>query len=286
VLAKQKEKLGPDHPNTLNTMHTVGDLYRQIGQPAEAVTLLKQVLTRRTAKLGLDHPYTLACMSDLADAYQGAGQSCTAVSLFEQALAKMKATLAPDHPDTLTTMSNLAGAYWEAGEPSKALPLLQEALAKRKAKFGPDHPVTLSDMDSLAWMLATCDDPGLRDPGRALELATGATKASPNRGDFWITLGAARYRAGDLKGSLQALDRSMRLRKGGNSSDWFFVAMAHARLGNKEQARKWYDQAVDWMEKNRPPDGELRRFRREAAILLGVSKSAATQGKQKWLRKE
>ncbi len=34
---------------------------------------------------------------------------------------------------------------------------------------------------------------------------------------------------------------------------------------------KWFDQDVTWMEKNKPEDEELRRFRTEAAALLGVS---------------
>ena len=62
----------------------------------------------------------------------------------------------------------------------------------------------------------------------------------------------AHYRAGDWKAAIAALDKSMQLRKGGDSFDWFFLAMAHWQLGNKDEARKWYDQAVEWMEKNQP----------------------------------
>jgi hypothetical protein len=51
----------------------------------------------------------------------------------------------------------------------------------------------------------------------------------------------------------------------------FFLAMAHWQLSAKEQSRKWYDQAVRWMEKNQPEDPEaLFRFRAEAAALLGL----------------
>jgi hypothetical protein len=41
-------------------------------------------------------------------------------------------------------------------------------------------------------------------------------------------------------------------------------------LGNKEEARKWYDQAVQWMEKNAPRNEGFRRFRAEAAQALGL----------------
>ncbi len=59
--------------------------------------------------------------------------------------------------------------------------------------------------------------------------------------------------------------------RGGNSFDWFFLAMAQWNLGEKEEARKWYDQAVEWMETKQPDDKELARFRAEAAELLGIS---------------
>jgi hypothetical protein len=64
----------------------------------------------------------------------------------------------------------------------------------------------------------------------------------------------------------------MELGKGGNSFDWYFLAMAHWQLGKKDESRKWYDQAVEWMEKNQPKNEELRRFRAEAAELLGFEK--------------
>ena len=48
--------------------------------------------------------------------------------------------------------------------------------------------------------------------------------------------------------------------------------MAHWQPGEKDEARKWFDQAVEWMEKNKPDDEELRRFRAEAAELLGANK--------------
>ena len=42
------------------------------------------------------------------------------------------------------------------------------------------------------------------------------------------------------------------------------------RLGQKDEARQWYNRAVEWMEKNQPEDEELRHFRAEAAELLGM----------------
>ena len=33
---------------------------------------------------------------------------------------------------------------------------------------------------------------------------------------------------------------------------------------------KWYEKAVQWMDKNKPDDEELKQFRAEAAELLGM----------------
>jgi hypothetical protein len=46
--------------------------------------------------------------------------------------------------------------------------------------------------------------------------------------------------------------------------------MAEWQLGNKDEAREWYENAVEWMEKNAADNKELIRFRAEAAELLGV----------------
>jgi serine/threonine protein kinase/tetratricopeptide (TPR) repeat protein len=125
--------------------------------------------------------------------------------------------------------------------------------------------------NDLAWLLATGSDAKLRDPGRAVALAQKAVELAPNAPEFPSTLGVAHYRAAGWKAAIVALETSMAMRKGGDSNEWFFLAMAHWRLGEKDKARAWYDQAVQWMDKNQPTNEELRCFRAEAAELLGVN---------------
>ncbi len=60
----------------------------------------------------------------------------------------------------------------------------------------------------------------------------------------------------------------MAARNGGDSFDWFFLAMTHWQLGNKDEARKWHAKAIEWMDKNAPANEELKRFRAEGAELL------------------
>src|SRR5262249_45259167 len=112
-------------------------------------------------------------------------------------------------------------------------------------------------------------DPKYRDPPRAVELAMKAVQLGPN-GNHWSTLGVTHYRAGDWKAAITALQKAIPLRQGGDSFDFFFLAMAHWQLGEKKDAREWYDKAVQWMDKHKPKDAELIRFRAEASDLLGI----------------
>ena len=125
-------------------------------------------------------------------------------------------------------------------------------------------------LTGFAWLLANCLDSKERDVSRAQALITRALSMAPGDGSCWSTSAAVHYRRNNWKPALAALQIAMRLQNGGDGSDWFFLAMTHWQLGDKKEARKWYDQAVAWMEKERPKDEDLRRCRAEAAALLGV----------------
>jgi serine/threonine protein kinase/tetratricopeptide (TPR) repeat protein len=270
TLALKKAKLGPDHNATLASMNNLALSLTALGRHAEALKLAQEALALTKAKLGPNHPRTLGSMDSLALIYHALSRHGEAVQLFEETLALMKVKLGPDHPTTLTTMHNLAGSYAAIGRHGEAIKLYEETLALMKIKLGPDHPDTLSSMNALARLLATCPDPKARNASRAVELAKKAVELASKEGNYWNTLGVAHYRGGDCKAAVAALEKSMELRKGGDSFDWFFLAMAHWQLGDKEEAPKWYDRAVEWMDKNQPANEELRRFRAEAAELLKI----------------
>src|SRR5262249_46086325 len=94
----------------------------------------------------------------------------------------------------------------------------------------------------------------------------------------------ALYRAGEWDEAEKALHKSMELRQGGGAFDWLFLAMTLWRKGHKEAARKEYDRAVTWMEnnksaleKNQHQAEAAKRFRAEAAALLGVTEPPGTK---------
>jgi tetratricopeptide (TPR) repeat protein len=88
----------------------------------------------------------------------------------------------------------------------------------------------------------------------------------------WQLQGVCQYRSGDWQDAVVSFTKSTELSKGGDAFGWFYLAMAHWQMGRRDEARKWFNKAVEWMDKNQPKNEELRRFRAEAAELLGIEK--------------
>ena len=107
---------------------------------------------------------------------------------------------------------------------------------------------------------------------QALSYARKAVELAGDEGMYWNTLGVAYFRVQDWDEVTKALDRSMELRGDGkgDSYDWFFLAMIHARKDQKEEGRQWYDRAVAWFHNARQGNRELYRFQVEAAAALDI----------------
>jgi len=122
--------------------------------------------------------------------------------------------------------------------------------------------------NDLAWFLINEPDPSVGDPQLAVRLAIQATEAYPEAAAYWNTLGAAYYRAGDDANTITALERSVTLTGGGTGFDHVFLTLAHARLGQYEQANHWKVQADLWMEQHEIHHSELSRLHAQASACL------------------
>jgi tetratricopeptide (TPR) repeat protein len=123
----------------------------------------------------------------------------------------------------------------------------------------------------LAWVLAIRPD---RRPNHASDALAHAQKAvglEPGSHDSLHTLGVAHCRMGHWKEALAAIEKSRKLGPSSEpptSFDRFFETMAYSGLGDMQQARRCYDEGVQWMEKRLPDHVDLRRFRAEAEQML------------------
>jgi serine/threonine protein kinase/tetratricopeptide (TPR) repeat protein len=131
-------------------------------------------------------------------------------------------------------------------------------------------------LNACAWRLAISPNPSARDAHGAVELARQAVANASKGVNFFGTLGVAYYRNGEYQAAATELSKAIELfgkeAPQERAIDALFLAMTHWQLGNHSKARQWYDQALEWAEKNHlnPRDDELRRFRTEAEELLRI----------------
>jgi tetratricopeptide (TPR) repeat protein len=278
------EKYISDHPDVPEIQDslaqcrlTLGTLFQQTGRVREAEEAFKRSLAaseKLVAEVPTKPDFRLSCgraLLALGELQANDGRAQEAERSFRRAIAVYQeiSAQAPGYQRHRSgqfrahmRLGNLLVKLGRAEEAKEAFNHAQEILGQ-----SPSDPIL---QNGLAWILATCPVHQVRDPVRAVELARKVVEELPQNGTTWNTLGVALYCAGDWKAVVEALRKSMQLRKGGDSNDFFFLAMTHWRLGDRAQARTWYDYAVEWMDKNQPRNVELMRFRAEAAALLDV----------------
>jgi serine/threonine protein kinase/tetratricopeptide (TPR) repeat protein len=277
VLSIRKATQGPSHPETVSVMNQLAISYAGCNRNAEAAKLLEELLASEQINRP-DHIDTLGSMVNLAIVYRNSERYEDALKICEAALAVLKVKF-PNHAFRFNCMAALADVHYSLGRYPQAFELYEQTLSLRRTQFGPVNPQTLNSTSNLAWVLATCPDSKFRDPGRALELAKKALALPDGEGEVRSNLGTAYYRTGNWKDSIDSLTEAQKLHQGEIGSDGFFLAMAHWQLGQKQEARKWYNQAVQWMDKNKPKDPELLRFRTEAGELINDKEAKVTPNK-------
>jgi Flp pilus assembly protein TadD len=146
---------------------------------------------------------------------------------------------------------------------------LRDALAEYRKSLH-EHPDNVDALNNLAILLADRLDLPSRDPARAVDLANRVVELQPKDWRRWRTLGIVRYRAGEWKGAVSALEKAQQLLGRDDEIARLFLTMAHWRAGDREQARVCFDQARN-LAKGNKPRGDLPRYRAEAADLVGKS---------------
>jgi tetratricopeptide (TPR) repeat protein len=192
-----------------------------------------------------------------------------------------------DRALTAWQWAETVGVEWDAalcGQLMRALPTESEIAKLREPRAARQFRerimslvANLKDakaLNALAWNIVSTNARSRSEVEFAVHVAAKAATLYPQDGAIVNTLGVAQYRAGKWQDAIEALEKAMKLRKGGDAFDWFFLAMAHWQLGHKDKARTWYEKAVEWMDKYQPKNEELLRFRNEAAELLGISEPA------------
>jgi serine/threonine-protein kinase len=136
--------------------------------------------------------------------------------------------------------------------------------------------------NALAWLLATCADPTRRNGAEAVRFARQAVELAPDAFNC-NTLGAALCCAEEWGKAIEALDRSNQLVRVDNETGRYvkavnqcFLAMAHAHLGELDEARAELGLATAWHEAHPKHAGAAQTLRfldeARAAIEAGANR--------------
>jgi WD40 repeat protein/tetratricopeptide (TPR) repeat protein len=135
--------------------------------------------------------------------------------------------------------------------------------------------------NDVAWLCALGPD-ALPDFAGAVALARTAVAApsgeATNRQSLLNTLGAVLYRAGQHQEAISTLNEALDAHgSGGTAWDWVFLAMAHHRLGEADEARRWLHKVSEAIQGNATgplrsdawvPETELKVLHEEARALM------------------
>ena len=249
------DRLGPDHPDTLESMHHLANRYAALGDEAEAFQLREETLARRNARLGPDHVDTLRSRLVLASSYVILNRYDDALVLDEQTVRLMEAELGPEHSETLQAMDNLANDYRHVRRFDDAVALLEKTLAIRQKALGRDHLETLSGMIRLANAYNDLKQHAKAVALREQALALQRLKLPADHPDLWTSMYNLANNYGFLKRYPEALKlhrEVLELRKAKFGPDhpsvlwstWGVVAQLH-HLGRGADALPIVEEVVE-----------------------------------------
>ena len=153
ALETQQRVLGPEHPDTLQSMMVVGSILLSEGKLSDAEALQRETLASRRRILGSDHLDTLWSILRLSHTLAMRGELKEAQELSREALATYRRVLGPDDPSTLRAMIALATVLRLDNQLAAAEQLLRAELDAAQKRFGQEHPKTLAAMHRLAKFL-------------------------------------------------------------------------------------------------------------------------------------
>ncbi len=172
-LELRRERLGASHPDTLASVHALGELRRYQGRTDEAEALYGEALAGRTAGLGGEHADTLATRDARARLH-------TEQARYEEAEAEAldvrrirERVLDEGDPDRLASLHTLGLLYWRQGRYDEAEPLFVRALEERRLRLGSDHPEVVPSLNDLALVRLEMGRYEEAEAGFAEAIATG-----------------------------------------------------------------------------------------------------------------
>lgn len=141
----QTQIFGVDHVSVANTLHNLGNCYREYGDFDKSEECLTKALGILTLAIGEEHEVADTCHC-LGVTLTSRSEFDEAIPLFERALSIRKKQLGSQHISTASSLYNLALIFQIKGSWISAIKFCKEALKIQRAALGDSNPVTLSTL--------------------------------------------------------------------------------------------------------------------------------------------
>ena len=154
ALAAQRNLVGPDHPDALESLQALGQTIRELGDNESARRLLDESLARHRRIYGDEHDKTARAMVTVAPLVAATDLDAEK-ALLMRALEIRRRVLPPNDPDLAITLGALAGHHQRRGELERSRELYRQALALFRDPGERRHPASVSLMGDYASLLST-----------------------------------------------------------------------------------------------------------------------------------
>jgi serine/threonine-protein kinase len=197
-------------------MHTLGSIYRSLGQHQRSKELLEAALQRRQRLLGSRHLDVADTQVELGITLTEQGEYEKAETVKAEALAARRVLLSGDHPDVINAIQSLGVTRWNKGDLDGAESLYREALAMRRRTGQAEDRRLANNIHNLGLVRAEKGD--LAEAGRLFQegLEMRRRVLGPDHPDVagsLLGVAGARFMSGDLAGAEGPLREGLALQR-------------------------------------------------------------------------
>ncbi len=150
-LALREEALGPEHPDSIESLNNLAVALWRSGAAEQAIAMHEDALDRCERALGEEHRRTAETLNALAVKLEARPETRPrSREVYERALVAAEAALGADAELVARLLTNVAGARIQAGDLESAGPLLERSLELHERHFGPSSRWTAHVLASQA----------------------------------------------------------------------------------------------------------------------------------------
>jgi serine/threonine protein kinase/tetratricopeptide (TPR) repeat protein len=245
-------------------IHTMGNVYYELGLYPEAAELLQTAVDQRQAELGPDTAEVAESLLRLGQVQRRQVELEAARTSYAEALRILEEVHGAGSWETAEPLSALASVEGQAGRTDEALEMLERAVVIAENHWGPDSIETASVVNNLAVSAFRAGD--YRRARLNLDRSVSVFEAEyganhPDVGTLLNNLGMISRRLGDNRGAADYYERDLEVSRATLGADHPEVAnglrnlgFAQMALGEYAAAQKSFDESLSINQRSIGPE--------------------------------